>query len=261
MRRVVNNPAPKHQLAFRGDVPYRMTPCEDLSGPVPCSCGSRNSSSAYCSTELTFGSVVALPSLERSVLETTTSSISTPPNGLPSARNEENLDRAARPGNSLACGHDGLASFNCEICMQRHCKEFCRIRNRCGHFTCRSCSVACIGCAQPVCVGCMIRCAECLHKLCTSKCGTLCARCGEVVCPKCATAKGANAGEQCICAQCVSTIFGYGQNKSADWFVMYTIDLKPAFLTSKDGRSFSLKGKYIGKFSNGACQANTQQGH
>jgi len=137
----------------------------------------------------------------------------------------------------------------CEICQNFQYNlelETCSI---CLRKNCKSCNLLCAFCSSQICKKCLEECLECQQKICNIKCGSKCIRCNKIICKKCLLARLIKEKEQFLCLQCIKLI---SESKNNDDFTAnYSIDEKPAFIrNAKDGKCFSFKGIYLGKFAN-----------
>ncbi len=204
--------------------------------------------------ELTFGSVISKQLHESDTASNTPSNSRGPCPG--------SVDQS--PANkfmTFSCGHDAAELFTCDVCMNRYCYAFCASLNVCTHKSCKHCSVPCVTCAKRVCVQCMQRCSECFNKLCNRECGYTCSRCQSIICEKCAERKLVRVKtETFLCSQCVDSIFRGERGEpvpsaantaanSCEWKPIFTSEGKPGLIQHKDGKCFSGKGKYIGRFA------------
>ncbi len=209
MRRVVaSNPVAKHILAFSRASSCVRKPSADSASE------SRNSFPAdSCSAEFTLGSVhpIRAPQeINSSIISITTT-------------------RGSHPdeSNSLFAEQQGCESFLTKVSATE------------------SFQLSSFAPGRPTSIISVPTCADCKGTL--SSLAGYCERCGASLCQTCVRAKGvkADSKETLLCEGCISGIFG---SPTEEWSGVKTEDGKPAFVANKDGRCFSITGKFIGRF-------------
>jgi len=245
MQRIIQTGSNSHKaIAFSHKNPANLAirKYSDLTSASPASTQSRNSDSSL-NANITFGSPnhfnnespKSVPLKEQNRV-LCVKPVCTPKPSIP-----ENFSEYMNK-------QEKILNDQCDICSFSSTDEKYLEYRECLHRTCAKCYISCSTCLSKVCKKCYVECLECALQICIIGCSQKCARCKKSVCKKCLETKFIKPKEAFICVKCIEGIMK--ENKDEEWKLEYTIDNRPAMVKNeKDGKCFSIKGKYIGKFA------------